>query len=103
MKVGLSPSFEEQQFEHFGHSPEYYLRASTPQREKEERKRRKELVEANEDGEGIEKDFHSEDDVKSFTRNELLLKPKVRYCELSKDHIFSTDWDNCYWLYRIIY
>ena len=80
MKVGLSPSFEEQQFEHFGHSPEYYLRASTPQREKEERKRRKELVEANEDGEGIDKDFHSEDDVKSFARNELLLKPKVRYC-----------------------
>ena len=40
-------------------------------------------MEANDDGEGIDKDFHSEDDVKSFTRNELLLRPKVRYCELS--------------------
>ena len=36
-------------------------------------------MEANEDGEGNDKDFHSEDETKSFTRNELLLRPKVRY------------------------
>ena len=79
VKAGLSPSFEEQDFQSFGHSPEYYLRASSPQREKEERKRRKELAEANEDDDGNEKDLPSEDDAKSFIRNELLLRPKVRY------------------------
>ena len=82
VKAGLSASFESQEFESFGHSPEYYLRASSPQREKEEKKRRKELAEANEHGEGNEKDLHSEDDTKSFARNELLLRPKVRYLML---------------------
>ncbi|XP_065052039.1 striatin-interacting protein 2-like [Rhopilema esculentum] len=78
VQAGLSPSFEEQNFENFGHPPEYYLRASSPQREKEERKRRNEISTAMDKDEDLEQESILEDDAKSFIRNELLLRPKVR-------------------------
>ena len=76
-RAGLSPSFEEQSFENFGHSPEFYLRASSPQREKEERKKRSEVSSQNNEKE-IEKDVVSEDDTSSYMRNNIQLRPKVR-------------------------
>ena len=75
--AGLSPSFEEQSFENFGHSPEFYLRASSPQREKEERKKRSEVSSQSNENE-IEKDVVSEDDTSSYVRNDIQLRPKVR-------------------------
>ena len=78
-KVGLSSSFEEQNFQSFGNFPEYYLRASSPQKEREERRRWMEMPEINEEDDGNNKGLPPEDEAKSFARNDPLLRPKVRY------------------------
>ena len=78
MDAGLSPSFEEQVVKDFAHPPEFYLRASTPQRQREEKKKRDEAA-AN--GEVIgeeERDTISEDYSGGLSASETMMRPKVR-------------------------
>ncbi len=59
----------------FGHSPEFYLRASSPQLVKE-RKKFEERATAKKVDE--EDNATSEEETNAFVSNELLLRPKVR-------------------------
>eukprot|EP00794_Sanderia_malayensis_P017832 gene17832-19615_t len=89
VEAGLSPSFEDQYLVNFGKSPEFYLRASSPQNVRENKKKFEERSAAErrnavakteeiEDENQDKQDEHSEDESSEFSFEELLLKPKVR-------------------------
>ncbi len=75
----MSPSFEEQSLEKFGHSPEFYLRASSPQLFKENKKKFEERSAVDKREEGKSGEETSEEEASVFISDEILLKPKVRY------------------------